>query len=84
MPGIVRSAWVRSTPNARSLATSSATALVPAHEHAAFAGGDVLHRIEREAAGVAEQADVRAVAARAERDRAVLDDLQAVPRRHAP
>ena len=77
MPGMVRSPCVavdaEGAQAARRLAASPACA---SDEHAALAGRDVLDRIEREAAGVAEQADMRAVAARADGERAVLDDVR--------
>ena len=53
-------------------------AAVARHEHAALGGGDVLDGVEAEGRVVAEEADVRALPAGAERDGAVFDDLEPV------
>ena len=51
--------------------------------HPALAGRDVLDRVERKAADVAVQSDVRAVEARTQRQRAVLDNRHTVSLCHA-
>jgi hypothetical protein len=52
--------------------------LLARQDHAAFAGNDVLGHVEREAAEVADRADVLAVVLRLDGVRAVLDDLELV------
>ena len=51
---------------------------LPGRHHPAFAGGEMLDRIEREAGDVAQEAGVHAFEARADRERAILHHGQPV------